>query len=240
MKSTHHINQANHCKISKESTNNYEPEKFNSTNNLLKSEGDLIYAKHDQIITIKGTLRDSFCVPVQDAKIYLWQPNEKGKYIYKILRKKFAQEGQEENPDSLFQGSGIATTDNNGEFTFTSIFPGPHNHEHPHINLRIEHRILGYLQTKIYLKQNDVKTKTEKLDLKLNFAKESLIPSKEPETEDITDDFIDILEEEITDKKYKKVPIYKISSGYDFVFPGKKNDYNIEIILKTNKNYKRY
>jgi protocatechuate 3,4-dioxygenase beta subunit len=238
MKATNHINQANHCKISKICNDNYEPEKFNPSNNLIKSEGDLSVSKDGQVITIKGILRDNFCVPIQDAKIYLWQPNEKGKYIYKILRSNFSSEGAEENPASLFQGSGIATSDNNGEFRFVTIFPGAHHKEHPHINIRVEHPTLGNLQTKIYLKKNESATKTEKIDLKLNIAKESLIAKKDTE-EQISENFIDFLEEEIDDK-HKGTPIYKMLPGYDFAFPSKNNEYDVEIILHTNKNYRRY
>jgi protocatechuate 3,4-dioxygenase beta subunit len=238
LKTSHQINNANHCKLTKESMNNYEPEKFNPTNNLLKSEGDYTFSKADKI-TIKGIVRDNFCIPVQDAKIYLWQTNEKGKYVYKILREKFDDKGEEYNPNEKFQGSGVATTDNNGEFTFTTIFPGTHDKEHANLNLRIEHRVLGILQTKVYLKKHNIKTKTEKIDLEFNLAKENLIPTKEEKAELISDDFIENLEEEIS-AKHGKVQLYKIIPGYDLAFPDSKNNYKIEIVISSKKNYRRF
>ena len=237
-KASNNINYANHCKLTKGAINNYEPEKFNPSNNLLRYQGDITFEKNDKI-TINGVLHDNFCVPVQDAKIYLWQANQKGKYTYKILRKKFTQEGMSENPSEKFQGSGIATTNNNGEFSFTTIFPGSQGDEHPNINIRVEHRVLGNLQTKIYLKKPYIKTKTEKTKLKFNLAKENLIPTKDPQDSLIIDDFLEELEEKAAEK-HKLVNIYKITPGYDMAFPDSNGNYNIEIIVPGKKNYKRY
>ena len=185
---------SNNCPVTKPSTNNYAPEIFHTSNNLLRSEGDIL-EYNTNIITLKGTLRDKNCAPIQDAKIYLWQVDQKGKYCYKILRNKFKNHGVKDNPVELFQGSGISSTDNEGSFSFITIFPGSFESEHPHVNLLITHPTLGSLQTKLYLKQY-----------------RSNISS-------------------IQDRKL---------NGYPLSTPDKDNVYRFQIILSTEKNYRRY
>lgn len=143
-------NRLNTCQITKSTLNNYEPEKFQPTNNLLRATGkEPIYC--GQKIIVSGRVLDQKCVPVADAKIYLWQVGCDGKYPYRPLRSRIDKNMLNLDAASTFTGSGIATTNNNGEFHFITIYPHAAKRESPYVNIRVEHRRLGTLQTKFYL-----------------------------------------------------------------------------------------
>jgi len=149
-------NKLNSCKVTKQTFNDYEPIKFNSTNNLLRQTGqEAIYC--GEKIVIKGTLVDNSCVPVTDAKIYLWQAGCDGKYPYQPLRKMIDKTKLNLKNGSTFTGSGTATSNNKGEFYFTTVYP---TRLEP-INIRVEHKDFGSLQTQLkiteerYQSQND-------------------------------------------------------------------------------------
>lgn len=144
-------NELNSCKPTRSYMNDYEPEKFPSGNNLLKKTGEYpLYCGHK--IIVKGRALDKNCVPVPDAKVYLWQVGCDGKYPYKPLRTRIDSKLVGGSVETTFTGSGTATTDNNGEFNFITIYPAPLGREGSYVNIRVEHRSLGSLQTKLFLK----------------------------------------------------------------------------------------
>lgn len=142
-------NRLNTCTPTKATIDNYEPKKFNTSNNLLHAPGTVEAFCGEEII-LEGTLLDVNCVPVSDAKIYVWQAGCDGKYPYTPLRSKIDKSLINTNPVSSFQGSGIATTDNKGQFQFVTIYPSKLLNSPPHINIRVEHRHLGILQTQLF------------------------------------------------------------------------------------------
>lgn len=145
----------NKCMPMKSYTNNYEPAKFNSTNNLLRKSGaDPLFCGQKILLNIYAV--DKNCVPLSDAKIYLWQVGCDQKYPYEPLRpaankKMFHKEG-----NSTFLGSGTATTNNLGEVKFLTVYPPAFGGEAAHINIRVEHKDLGVFQTKVFLKNYDL------------------------------------------------------------------------------------
>ena len=145
-----YVNKLNHCKISNTATNDYEPVKFQSTNNLLRGTGQMPVYCGKKII-IRGRLLDQNCVPVSDAKIYLWQVDCDGKYPYLPLRSGIDKALTNPQNASSFKGSGIATTNNLGEFYFITTYPPGVGGEKPLVNIRAEHRMLGKFQTKLVL-----------------------------------------------------------------------------------------
>lgn len=137
----------NHCSPTKAATNDYEPKRFASSNNLLRKNGQEPLFCGEKIL-VKGRVLDSNCVPISDAKIYLWQAGCDGKYPYEPLRKKINRKNLNVSKNqSTFQGNGVATTNNNGEFTFITVYPGKMNH----VNFRIVHSDFDILQTKFIL-----------------------------------------------------------------------------------------
>ena len=145
-------NKFNTCSPTKQVVNNYEPEVFGTTNNLLHAPG-AVEAFCGQQIIITGTVLDADCVPVSDAKVYLWQAGCDGKYPYKPLRNVAHKHLINLHSQSSFQGSGTATTDNNGRFTFITIYPEPVHKTTQPINIRVEHLEIGTLQTHFVPKQ---------------------------------------------------------------------------------------
>lgn len=150
-------NKLTHCKLTKSTMDDYEPEEFQLSNNLLRKTGQQPKYCGTKII-IRGKLLDERCVPVSDAKIYLWQVGCDGKYPYTPLRGRVNKKMFNHSSNSTFTGSGIATTNNKGEFYFVTIYPGGATHKPANINIRVEHRDLGQLQTKLYLSNTAANT----------------------------------------------------------------------------------
>lgn len=142
-------NKLNHCTITHAAINNYEPKNFNPMNNLLRNIGGREVICGTKVI-IRGRLLDENCVPISDAKIYLWQVGCDGKYPYAPLRNRIDQNMLNLTNGSSFIGSGIATSNNRGEFTFITIQPPSTKTEKAHLNFRVEHYVIGKLQTKFY------------------------------------------------------------------------------------------
>ncbi len=148
-------NKFNQCKLTRSALNNYEPEEFQVSNNLLRKSGQAPIYSGTKII-VKGRLLDQNCVPVSDAKIYLWQVGSDGKYPYKPLRNKVSSKLLNLKAKSTFTGSGTATTNNKGEFYFITLYPGKNINQAANVNIRVEHRDLGNLQTRLHLTSNIV------------------------------------------------------------------------------------
>lgn len=143
-------NKLNHCTLTTSTMNDYEPEIFQSNNNLLRKTGEKpIYCGRK--IIIKGRLLDQNCVPVSDAKVYLWQVGCDGKYPYKTLRNRVNKKLLNLANQTSFTGSGIATTNNKGEFYFITIYPQSKTIKTANVNIRVEHRNLESLQTTLNL-----------------------------------------------------------------------------------------
>ncbi len=155
-----HHNKLNTCTPSPETLNDYEPAVFNSTNNLLRKTGmEAVYC--GQKILLDLEIVDKNCVPISDAKIYVWQVGCDGKYPYEPLRKRINKHLIDPNSGSSFCGSGIATTNNLGIAKFLTVYPPAMHKESPHINIRIEHKDYGSFQTKLHLNKNSIIEKDE-------------------------------------------------------------------------------
>ena len=159
-----HLNDLNYCQVSKIAINDYEPEKFETSNNLTKKSGqESIYC--GEKVIVHGRLLDQNCVPVSDAKIYAWQANCNGKYPYKPLRKNVDQSLINVDYNLTFTGNGTATTNNKGEFTFIIVYPPAMHEKSPHLNVRVEHHRLGDLQTILTLRGKKVRNPSNNPDL---------------------------------------------------------------------------
>ncbi|MGB3414243.1 MAG: protocatechuate 3,4-dioxygenase subunit beta [Microbacteriaceae bacterium] len=70
-------------------------------------------------ITVSGRVVDGEGRPVRNQLVEVWQANASGRYIH--------QRDQHPAPlDPNFTGAGRAITDNNGEYKFVTIKPGPY------------------------------------------------------------------------------------------------------------------
>ena len=150
-----HLNSLNYCNVTKVTINDYEPENFEKTNNLLRKAGQEATYCGEKII-VHGRVLDQNCVPVADAKVYAWQANCNGKYPYKPLKNMIDADLIDVNNEMTFTGNGIATTNNKGEFHFITTYPQK-MHDYPsHLNVRVEHFSLGNLQTRLTLQGKKV------------------------------------------------------------------------------------
>lgn len=145
-------NTLNHCKLTKNILNNHEPAVFESTNNLLRKTGQFAQFQGKKII-IKGTVLDQNCVPVADAKVYLWQAGIGGIYPYKPLKIQANKRRFFGAKDSTFTGSGTATTNNKGEYYFVSMLPYT---DVKNAYVRVKHANLKTLHTKLSFTDNNI------------------------------------------------------------------------------------
>ncbi|WP_341787742.1 dioxygenase [Rickettsia endosymbiont of Cantharis rufa] len=148
-------NKLNRCKITRNIFNDYEPKVFEPTNNLLRKTGKLSKFYGEKIL-IKGKILDQNCVPVADAKVYLWQAGSSGKYPYEPLKTRIDKKRFTSKSDSSFTGSGIATTNNKGEYYFISMLPYKSSRYLRSANIRIEHSSLAPLETRLDLSNKNM------------------------------------------------------------------------------------
>ncbi len=150
-------NNLNRCKLTRAILNDYEPKNFEPTNNLLRKTGQ--WSKyHGEKILIKGIILDQNCVPVSDAKVYLWQVGTGGRYPYEPLRVRVDKKRFFTDYSSSFTGSGTATTNNKGEYYFISMLPYKSSHSVASVNVRVERRNFVTLQTRLELSQKNICT----------------------------------------------------------------------------------
>ncbi len=104
-------------------------------------------------VTIEGRVLDGNGLPVPDALVELWQANTHGRYAH--------PEDQQAKPLELgFSGFGRVPTDDNGQFRFTTIKPGPvpgpgGKPQAPHIVVSVFARgLLRRLVTRIYFPED--------------------------------------------------------------------------------------
>ncbi|WP_194966194.1 peptidase associated/transthyretin-like domain-containing protein [Rickettsia endosymbiont of Cardiosporidium cionae] len=144
--------------IEKNTINNYEPKNFATNNNLLRSTGEVENHYSNKII-IFGKVFSRNRKFVSDAKIFIWQLDDKGKYPYIPLRTKFRDTELIENNPSSFQGNGLTYSNNLGDFYFVTQMPASVKNV-SYVNIRIE--LDQYrLQIKQILNQNLKKASSE-------------------------------------------------------------------------------
>jgi len=115
-----------------------------------------------EIIHVKGQVLDDNCDPVAGALVEIWQANKWGRYHHE----------SDPNPaplDPNFQGWGQAATDEEGKYSFKTIFPGaypvsPEWTRTPHIHFKVSKRGYHELVTQMYFEGQDL-NKTDRLIL---------------------------------------------------------------------------
>lgn len=148
------------CIVAKELYNNHEPETFNLTNNLLRKYDEIIHVNNREII-IQGRILDEYCNPVADSKVLIWHLDSSAKYPYQKLREGLGiRYIDSTNNKFTFIGSGTAYTNNQGEFTFITMYPGKIRGNKPYISLRVEGKNIGKLhnsyETKVFLSEQEL------------------------------------------------------------------------------------
>jgi protocatechuate 3,4-dioxygenase alpha subunit len=100
-------------------------------------------------VSLQGRVLDGDGKPVPDALIEIWQANSHGKYAH-------AEDTQDKPLEPGFTGFGRVATDDNGEFRFATIKPGPvpgpeGKPQAPHLVISVFARgLLRRLTTRVY------------------------------------------------------------------------------------------
>lgn len=112
-------------------------------NNLAKPFGKSENAE-GQLVFFSGRVVDLQCVPVTGATVELWQANPFGKEIY-------PDAASLTGPNPMFAGAGRAYTNNQGKFSFVTLFPGSTGkNAAPKFNIRVTHPDLKPFNTALY------------------------------------------------------------------------------------------
>ena len=119
-----------------------KPKKFNKNNNLTRKTGSFNVAVGEPLYIV-GTVIDAFKIPIEGAIIKIWQTNAAG-YYQTLLN------DSSKYVDKNFMVSGQATTNNLGQYSFITIFPGFYDDRAPHINVIITHKKFGTIETELY------------------------------------------------------------------------------------------
>ena len=103
-----------------------------------------------ELIKIEGRILDHNCTPYSFSTIDIWQANTYGKYNH-------LNDLSKNKIDKNFYGYKSITTDENGYYFFTTIFPGSYKISNdiirpPHIHLRINTKNNKSLTTQLYFK----------------------------------------------------------------------------------------
>lgn len=132
------------CKITPATKIGDAPKKFVTTNNLRQKTGSVFVAEGSPIY-IKGNIVDENCVPISDVTIELWQANAIGTAQY---NPRLAKKG---SVDSNFNPTGVASSDNLGNFQFTSIAPAVYENLPPHLHLRFKDKLFKQFDVRMFL-----------------------------------------------------------------------------------------
>ena len=122
---------------------------FNTSANLLRKSGHVRRAEGEYIL-IKGKILDSQCVPVQNAVVHIWQPDNNGLYEQSYPKIDHRDIGTPPGADRNFGYTGTARTDNFGNFAFLTIFPGRFRDNAPYVNYLVQHQDFEELASRIY------------------------------------------------------------------------------------------
>ncbi|MDX1924119.1 MAG: dioxygenase [Rickettsiaceae bacterium] len=169
-------NNLNTCVAWEEKLNDFEPEKFPKTNNLLRKPGQIPISCGKRVV-VKGKLVDENCVPISDAKVFIWHVGCDGQYPYTPLRNK-AQKLVKQPPKSsnTFLGAGTTTTNNKGEFFFITIIPPATKNGPSSAQLRFTHHRLGKFETQLNFNSSTDTTESEEFaSYDSSLAKGSLV-----------------------------------------------------------------
>ena len=119
--------------------------------NLLRKPG-LARRALGQYVEVTGRVLDERCVPIENAVIEIWQADHTGKnendYVVSGV-----WDVKDPDYDKYFAYSGTAQTNNVGEFSFLTIFPGTSQEQKtqaPHINVRVIHPKFEPVTTRLY------------------------------------------------------------------------------------------
>lgn len=134
-------------------TNDYPgPRNIPPSNDLTRYNGKSVSADGQRLL-VQLRVRDTRCVPIQDATVEMWQLNPYGNYRIISMQDRVT-------PNAVFSGAGRSYTDNNGGVQFITLFPAATKTHAPRIHIRVKAPGLPVYDTILYF-QNDVRNATD-------------------------------------------------------------------------------
>lgn len=122
------------------------------SNDLTRFNGKAVAADGQRLL-VQLRLRDTRCVPIQDAVVEMWQLNPFGNY--RILS---AQDRV--TPNAIFSGAGRSYTDNNGGVQFITLFPAAAKTHAPRIHIRVKATNMPVFDSVLYF-ESDVRNASD-------------------------------------------------------------------------------
>lgn len=111
----------------------------------IEERNDLLVPGHlGSRLELSGTVFDTFANPVPNAKVEIWQCDAQGIYLHPRQR-------GDESFDPKFKGFGSVSTNDDGQYQFTTIVPVPYAWRPPHIHTKIFLEGTEKLTSQIYL-----------------------------------------------------------------------------------------
>lgn len=146
-----------------------------TSNNLLLPAGKSIESDGQRLV-VSGQVLDKHCLPVPNAVVELWQATPYGKAHV-------AEKKEMLTPYPTFAGAGRTVTDVNGQFTFTTAFPGVYGYvgdkkqysvRAPQLNLRINAPDMADFSTALFF-ENDRRNDTDVVYKRLSLERRSAV-----------------------------------------------------------------
>lgn len=134
----------------------------------------LVHPAHPGSVRLHGTVYDGDGAVIPDALLEIWQPNEAGEVVQ--------ESGSLLRDGYTFTGFGRAAVDHEGNYTFTTLNPGPtEGGKAPFIMLTVFARgLLNRLFTRIYLPEDTASLETDRLLVSVDTSlREKLIATRE-------------------------------------------------------------
>lgn len=150
-------------------------ESLNRTNDLWRKAGSAEPA-YGRPVYIRGIVTDKKCVPLPNVTVEVWQADSGGVYALNPDGSKVedfvGDTGLE--ADKYFSGTGIAYTNNLGEFSFITVYPGALGNNTPYLKMRIKHPGFDTITTKMFFEDTKDKEKDPDYE-KLSAKKRKLV-----------------------------------------------------------------
>ena len=100
-----------------------KPKKFHRSNNLTRRSKDIFFSRGESMI-IEGYVLDKNCVPITNASLQIWQPNNYGLYQNEMKAKDLSNNHEKlKIYDTHFASNGSNSSDNTGFYRFILIKP---------------------------------------------------------------------------------------------------------------------
>jgi protocatechuate 3,4-dioxygenase, alpha subunit len=138
------------------------------------NRADIAQGSTGERIAIQGRVLDGDAQPVPDAVLEIWQADAVGRYDH-------PEQTGAPNDATPFFGFGRVPTDENGQFSFTTIKPGPVHGpdgkpQAPHLLISVFMRgLLKQLVTRLYFPEETLNTSDPVLQIVSESRRETLI-----------------------------------------------------------------